>query len=173
MPMIDLCIPEGALAPDAEQRLLRELAELLIRLEGFDPENERARAVTWTFLHRPQVFVAGEPVRIPRYRIVLAAPEGQYDAKVRSAVVREVAEAFARAEGTPFDEVSKRVWVFPIEVPDGAWGSRGQVQRLPDIMAFLAGEGQRKSAERKLEDRDRVDAARVLAAAFDAVAQWP
>jgi len=148
MPMIDLCIPEGALEPKAEQRLIEELSETLIRLEGYEPDNRRARAVTWVFVHRTTVFVAGAPAAEPRYRAVLAAPEGQYDQDVREAVVREVSEAFARAEGRSLDEVSHRVWVFPVDVPDGTWGSRGRVQRLPDIVAFLEGEdGKHRTAK--------------------------
>ena len=63
MPMIDACIPEGALQPEAEAQLMRSLVDILIRLEGFDPKNEVARAVTWTLLHRPKVFVAGIPLQ--------------------------------------------------------------------------------------------------------------
>lgn len=168
MPMIDLCIPEGALEPKAEMRLIEELSEILIGVEGYDPSDERARAVTWAFVHRTTVFVAGEPAGEARYRAVLSVPEGQYDHGAREAVVREVSEAFARAEGRSLDEVSRRVWVFPVEVPDGAWGSRGRVQRLPDIVAFLEGEDRRPHAERRLAHRDRLEAARILGAAFEA-----
>jgi phenylpyruvate tautomerase PptA (4-oxalocrotonate tautomerase family) len=153
MPMIDASIPEGALDPAAEERLLRELTDILIRLEGFDPANERVRAVTWTFLHRPKVFVAGDVPALPPYRFILLVPEGQYDDEIRTAVVREVTAAVARAEGRAFDEVSPRVWVFPTEVPDGTWGGRGQIRRLPDILAYLGGEGQREVAEAKLASR--------------------
>jgi phenylpyruvate tautomerase PptA (4-oxalocrotonate tautomerase family) len=34
MPMIDVTIPEGALKPEAEKRLLKELTDILIRAEG-------------------------------------------------------------------------------------------------------------------------------------------
>jgi phenylpyruvate tautomerase PptA (4-oxalocrotonate tautomerase family) len=139
MPMIDAYIPEGALEQKAEAQLLRDLTEILIRLEGFDPANERARSVTWTFLHRPNVFVAGLPATKPRYRIVTTVPEGQYNDERRSGVVREVTEAIARAEGAPFDEVRLRVWVFPLEIPDGQWGGRGEIRRLPAILAAING----------------------------------
>lgn len=67
-------------------------------------------------------------------------PEGQFDDDVRAAVVEEVTQAVARAEGGAFEDVSPRVWVFPTEIPDGTWGGRGQVRRLPDIVAARAGE---------------------------------
>jgi len=33
-----------------------------------------------------------------------------------------------------------RVWVFPAQVPDGGWGSRGAIRRLPEIREFISGE---------------------------------
>jgi len=167
MPMIDAFIPEGALKPAAEERLFTELTEILIRLEGFDPANERARAATWIFLHRPKVFRAGAPAALPQYRFIPSVPEGQYDDERRTAIVREVTEAVAKAEGGTFEDVSQRVWVFPHEVPDGHWGGRGVVRRLPDILAYLVGEHARQAAEHRLADRRRKNAVAILDAAGD------
>lgn len=138
MPMIDACIPEGALQPEAEAQLMRSLADILIRLEGFDPKNEVARASTWTFLHRPKVFVAGTAPAKPRYRFIVTVPEGQYDDSRRAGVVKEMTEAVALAEQGTFEEVSQRVWVFPLEIPDGQWGGRGAIRYTPDIVARIA-----------------------------------
>jgi len=174
MPMIDACIPEGALTPEAEAKLFEELTNILIRLEGLDPANERARAASWIFVHRPRVYVAGAAAATPRYRFIPVVPEGQYDDARRAAVVREVTEAVSRAEGRPLDEVGTRVWVFPTELPDGHWGSRGQLWRLPDIAARLAGEDGRRAAQDRLSERRRQAAVALLgavsAAPFDSAA---
>jgi phenylpyruvate tautomerase PptA (4-oxalocrotonate tautomerase family) len=53
MPMIDAVIPEGALKPDAEEQLMKELTDVLLRAEGYDPANETAQSVSVVFLHRP------------------------------------------------------------------------------------------------------------------------
>ncbi len=135
--MIDAFIPEGALPAKAEARLFAQLTDLLVRIEGFAPDNPRARAATWIFLHRPAIFCAAVPASEPRYRFILSVPEGQYDDERRAAVVRQVTAAVASAEGNPFDEVAPRVWVFPNEVQDGRWGGRGVIRRLPDILAFM------------------------------------
>ena len=87
MPMIDTFIPDGALAPEAEARLMRELTEILIRHEGLDPQDERVRNVTWIFVHRPaSVYRAGVPAGAPIYRITPTVPEGQYTDEARASL---------------------------------------------------------------------------------------
>ena len=152
MPMIDACIPKDALTPVAEQRLLDELTEILLAIEGFEPSSPLARDATWIFVQRPDVFVAGARPARPSYRFIVSVPEGQFEEASRELVVSEVTAAVARAEGVRVDEVSKRVWVFPLEIQDGSWGARGEIQRLPDILAHLAGEDVRWVGERRLAD---------------------
>ncbi|MFB9267053.1 4-oxalocrotonate tautomerase family protein [Bradyrhizobium erythrophlei] len=169
MPMIDVTIPEGALKPEAEARLIKELGDILITHEGFGATNEVAQSVTVVFLHRPAaVYVAGKPSASPRYRIVPTVPEGQYTEASRKALVKDVTDAVVRAEGGSFEDVAPRVWVFPSEIPDGQWGSRGVIRPLPDIQAFIAGEHERKVGEERLARRRRVKALELLAGALDA-----
>jgi phenylpyruvate tautomerase PptA (4-oxalocrotonate tautomerase family) len=166
MPMIDAVIPEGALKPEAEERLLSELTDILLKHEGFDPANQRARNVTVTFLHRPAaVYVAGVRSPLPRYRIVPTVPEGQYTDAARQGLVRDVTEAVVRAEGGKFEEVSPRVWVFPTEVPDGRWGSRGAIQPITNIMAYILGVDERKAEEARKEGEARLIRSRRQSAA--------
>ena len=169
MPMIDVTIPEGALKPAAEARLIKELGDILIGHEGFDPANKVAQSVTVVFLHRPAaVYVAGEPSPSPRYRIVPTVPEGQYTEASRAALVKDVTAAVVRADGGSYEDVAPQVWVFPTEIPDGQWGSRGVIRPLPDIQAFIAGEHERKVGEERLARRRRVKALELLAGALDA-----
>src|SRR2546421_12247891 len=83
MPMLDAYIPEGALSPEAEDRLMARLTDLLIENEGADPSNEIVRSIAWVFKHRADVFVAGAPADAPRYRFVASVPEGQFNAERR------------------------------------------------------------------------------------------
>ncbi len=161
MPMIDALWPEDALTPEAEARLVKELTDILIKAEGYDPGNAIAQAVTVLHLHRPAaIFVGGERSKTVRYRIIPSAPEGQYTDESRQALVKAVTEAVARAENRPFEEVAPRVWVFPTEIPDGTWGSRGAIWTLPDIHALLAGEAERSVGEARLA-RSRREKARI------------
>ncbi|MEX3854563.1 phenylpyruvate tautomerase PptA (4-oxalocrotonate tautomerase family) [Paraburkholderia youngii] len=104
MPMIDALWPEDALTSEAEARLVRELTDILIRAEGYDPASH----------------------------------------------------------------VAPRVWVFPTEIPDGAWGTGGAIWMLPDIHALLAGDSERDAGVARLARR-RLEKARItLEAALNA-----
>jgi phenylpyruvate tautomerase PptA (4-oxalocrotonate tautomerase family) len=174
MPMIDVTIPEGALKPEAEEKLLKEITDILIRAEGFSAGNKVAQGVTWLFLHRPvALYVAGARSHRPHYRIVPTVPEGQYTDATREVLVKEVTDAVVRADGGKFEDVAPRVWVFPTEVPDGQWGGRGGIRRLPDIQAMLgSGEADHqdhhKVGQERLARRRRVKALELLEGALEA-----
>lgn len=153
MPMIDAFIPDNALTARAEQQLFRDVADIVIKHEIGDPTNERARNATWLSLHRPTVFVGGAPAPQPRYRFIVSVPEGQFDAERRQAITADITGAVAYAENCPLDDVKARVWVITVEVPDGAWGARGRVNRLPDILTAFFGEPGRALAMERLGKR--------------------
>lgn len=153
MPMLDAHIPQGALTPAAERALLARLTDVLLEHEGADPANPVARSLTKIWLQRPAaVYVAGEATAAPHYRIVATLPEGQYDDERRAAMVAAITEAVLEAEQDRFPPDPLRVWVFPVEVPDGSWGGAGRIFRLADIAALVMGdEGRARAyAERRL-----------------------
>jgi phenylpyruvate tautomerase PptA (4-oxalocrotonate tautomerase family) len=156
MPMLDAYISAGALSPVAERKLISELTDLLLRHEGADPSDPRARAIAWVFLHRPaDVFVAGEPAAEPRYRFIASVPEGQFDDERRAAIVRDVTDAVLRAENGSHSYDPNRVWVFTNEVPDGTWGGAGRINTLADIVGYVTGDADqgRTYAERTFAAR--------------------
>ncbi|GIF13455.1 Tautomerase enzyme [Actinoplanes teichomyceticus] len=141
MPMLDVYVPQGALPPEAEAALVDRLTAILIRHEGFDPDDPVTRSVSWAFVHRPvAVHVGGSPADAPRYRVVPSVPEGQLDAAARAAVVAEVTEAVLDAEDGAWPRDPGRVWVFPTEIPEGHWGGRGRITPLATILARLTGD---------------------------------
>ena len=155
MPMLDAYIPAGALTPVSERALISELTDLLLRHEGADPSDPRARAIAWVFLHRPaEVFVAGERAAEPRYRFIASVPEGQFDDDRRAAIVRDVTDAVLNAEDGSHPHDPHRVWVFTNEIPDGTWGGAGRINRLADIVGYVVGDA----------DKGRAYAERVLGA---------
>jgi phenylpyruvate tautomerase PptA (4-oxalocrotonate tautomerase family) len=158
MPMLDAYIPAGALSPEAEERLLAQLTDVLLTHEGADPANETVRSIAWVFLHRPEaVFVGGSRPAAPRYRFVTSVPEGQFDPERRQAMVASVTEAVLDAEEGAHDRDPSRVWVFTPEVPDGTWGGAGRIVTLADIATFSTGDperGRRYAEERFALRRD-------------------
>ncbi|HXR27963.1 MAG TPA: hypothetical protein VN772_00190 [Solirubrobacteraceae bacterium] len=142
--MLDAYIPSGALSPDAEERLLADLTDLLITHEGADPTNEQVRSIAWLFVHRPEsVYVAGARAGAPRYRFIASVPEGQYDPERRQAMVASITEAVLDAEQGAYERDPTRVWVFTPEIPDGSWGAIGQIVTLADIATFATGDAER------------------------------
>jgi len=156
MPMLDAYIPAGALEPQAEDRLLSDLTDTLIRHEGADPGNPRVRSIAWVFLHRPAaVLVGGEPSVAPHYRFVTSVPEGQFDEERRREMVHSITEAVLDAEAGAYERDPMRVWVFTPEVPDGTWGGGGRIATLADIATLATGDPERgrEYAEERLAAR--------------------
>jgi len=156
MPMLDLDLPDGVLGTEAERELVANLTNLLLRWEGADPRNARVRGLAWVFVNRiGAVYVAGEPVADPHYRVRVSVPQGQFDDERRAGMVSSVTEAVLDAEAGRFTRDTHRVWVFANEVPEGTWGAGGRVWRLADIAGFALGDeaAGRAYAERTLANR--------------------
>lgn len=145
MPMIDLTMPEGALADQAKAALVERLTATLIELEGA-PDNEYVRAITWVFVdERPAgaIAVGGRPAERPVYRVQLTVPEGAPGvhgppvAANRERLVEQVTEEVLAAEGSPATAAeAAQVWVQIREIPDGFWGGIGKVARIEDIATY-------------------------------------
>jgi phenylpyruvate tautomerase PptA (4-oxalocrotonate tautomerase family) len=153
MPMLDAFIPEGALAAEAEDQLLSDLTDILLRHEGADPSDPAARSIAWVYLHRPaSLFVGGQPADEPRYRFIASVPEGQFDDERRQAMVEAVTERVLDAENGAYERDPLRVWVFANEIPDGTWGGGGRIVRLADIVGYVVGDPERgrQYAEKRL-----------------------
>jgi hypothetical protein len=115
--------------------------------------------------------VAGSPATVPRYRLVASVPEGQYDDERRAAVVASMTDAVLDAESGTHPRDANRVWVITHEIPDGTWGGRGRIMRLPDIAAFVVGDRARPLAAERLARRRRDAAVSLVAAASEVASQ--
>ena len=152
MPMLDAYIPDGALDPDAEKQLMGTLTNTLLKWEGADPDDERARSIGWVFLHRPAaVYVGGELAADdqPRYRIVASVPEGQLDNERRRGMVAEITQNVLHAQPADREPDPFRVWVFANQIAEGSWGGAGQVFGLADIAGFVLDDAEAGTAHAK------------------------
>jgi len=148
MPMIDFTYPKGALEPEAVAVAVDKLTAALLRHEGA-PENERIRAIAWTFVHEQPataIYGGGVPAAAPYYRVQLSVPQGTllhgpgpFAVAARRNLIREVAEIVLDAEGAPTTDANLgRVWCFINEIQEGFWGGLGTVFRIEDIAGFAS-----------------------------------
>jgi phenylpyruvate tautomerase PptA (4-oxalocrotonate tautomerase family) len=146
MPMIELTYPQGAIGREALEAAVEKLTAALLRHEGA-PENERIRAIAWTFVNEipaGRLFKGGVPSEVGLYRVVLSVPEGTllhgpgpFGEQARRNLIREVTEIVLEAEGTAYSDVNAgRVWCFVSEIQEGFWGGLGTVFKIEDIAGF-------------------------------------
>jgi phenylpyruvate tautomerase PptA (4-oxalocrotonate tautomerase family) len=146
MPIIDFTYPRGALEPEALATAVEHLTESLLRNEAAT-DNERIRAIAWTYLHEQPagtIYGGGRPAELPYYRLRLTVPAGTllhgpgpFAVQARASLFREVAEIVLDAEGAPHTDANlARVCCLVSEVEDGFWGGLGSAFRMADIAGF-------------------------------------
>jgi len=175
MPMCDLYIQDGALAPEAERKFVGQVSDLLVKHEvrrivdlvddpaAVQASIKRASSIAWMFVHRTDTYVAGNPVgptapRGPVYKFVVKIPEGQLDDVFIPAVNRDILAALTEAENGRWKHPELRLWVFVQEIKDGTWGAAGEVMHLEGIVDFVA-PGLGRVAVERWEGKQRAQAA--------------
>ena len=141
MPMIDLTYPKGAIAPEAREGLLEELATKLLEAERA-PDTEFFRSITWVYANEidaADLAVGGRPGGEPRFRVQITVPDGALSDRRKGILVGSMNEAVLRAAGLDESE-GLRVWTVIHEVPDGNWGAAGQQVRYQQLVDAAASE---------------------------------
>ena len=147
MPMIELTYPKGAIATDAREELLEELATKLLEAEKA-PDTEFFRSITWVYANE----IAGEDLAVggrPGRRAAIPCPghgsrRGALDRR-KGILVDSVNQAVLRASGLPESD-GLRVWTLIREVPDGNWGAAGQQVRYQALVEAAAAERDKAQA---------------------------
>jgi phenylpyruvate tautomerase PptA (4-oxalocrotonate tautomerase family) len=142
MPMVELAIPQGALAQGREE-LMRSLTASVLRWERA-PESPQSLELSWGYVVEfpaGALYHRGRPDRDgrPRYRLTVTVPQGMLNDAAKSGLVREATELVLAADGSSVDDPSAgiRVWVIIEEVSDGNWGGAGRIWRLADIANYV------------------------------------
>jgi phenylpyruvate tautomerase PptA (4-oxalocrotonate tautomerase family) len=142
MPFVEVFSPKGCVSEEQRKRISERLVAEVMRGEGA-PDTEAARSLSWLLWHEPEVWGIGgrtisdgEP---PRYVVRVTVPAASLDDEKRAEIVRRVTQVLAEV-----DEDPGRMFGLPIasfvllnEIPEGNWGSLGQVFRFPEIEAFI------------------------------------
>ena len=144
MPMIEVTAPAGAIAPDAREELLDELAGRLLHWEGA-PDTDFFRANSWIYfneLPEDALHVGGRPGGEARIRVDVTTPEGALSQRRRAGLVADVHAAVSRAAGmTP--EEGYRIWVLCREIAEGSWGAGGGIVEFAALRAASKAERER------------------------------
>ena len=141
MPMIEVTYPKGAIAPDARETMLEELATRLLAAERA-PDTDFFRSITWVYANEidaGQLAVGGRPGGEPRFRVQITVPEGALSDRRKGILVESVNEAVLSAAELPESE-GLRVWTLIRDVPDGNWGAAGQQVRYQQLVEAAAAE---------------------------------
>jgi phenylpyruvate tautomerase PptA (4-oxalocrotonate tautomerase family) len=143
VPLIDLTVPAGAVAPDTVKTLTEELATTLLRWEGA-PDTEFFRQITWVYVHEiaaEHLAVGGRAGGAPRFRVEITVPEGALSQRRKDGLVADIHQLVTAAAGIdPAGERARHVWTLIREVPDGNWAAGGRVVRFADLKQIATGE---------------------------------
>ena len=136
MPLIDLTLSEGSIAPDDRAKLAEELIAVVLRAERA-PDTDFFRSVTWSFVHElPQADVTAAGADTV-FRAVFTVPEGALSDRRKQELVSEATKAISSAAGLG-EEDGLRVFVLISEVPEGNWGAAGNVVRFEQLREIAA-----------------------------------
>jgi phenylpyruvate tautomerase PptA (4-oxalocrotonate tautomerase family) len=147
MPMLELTYPKGAIAPEAREELLEELATKMLAAEKA-PDTEFFRSITWVYANEidpDSIAVGGRPGAEPRFRVQVTVPEGALSDRRKGILVESFNEAVLRAAGLNESE-GLRVWTIISEVTDGNWGAAGRQVRYKQLVELAAGERDKTAA---------------------------
>jgi phenylpyruvate tautomerase PptA (4-oxalocrotonate tautomerase family) len=147
MPMVEITTTKGALDDAAKQRLAGELATLVLALEAAPMvdfgDTEHMQALAWCFVNEQEVFVGGQVLAKPIYRVTVTLPEGApgllgpLAERGREKLVKRVTAAVLAAEGSENTMVeAHRVWVQVRQISDGHWAAFGEVCTVADATAY-------------------------------------
>jgi phenylpyruvate tautomerase PptA (4-oxalocrotonate tautomerase family) len=139
--MIDLTVPRRRFSADELEALVATLTQVVIDWESGTevPGYDKA---AWAFVQEADLVAVGGRRRRPDgrqvYRVVATVPKGSLDDRRRRGLMRDVAVAVIKAEGTALDEHELgRVWCIIDEVPDGNWGVGSRPMRLRDLAQYF------------------------------------
>lgn len=136
MPLIVLTVPNDTLADEAVGGLVEQLSEAVRRWEGI-ADRPAARAAIWTLVDRRAIYAGGTPSPDPRYLIRVTVAAGSLPEDRRAGLVGDMTRLVLEAEGASDDAAAgMRVWCHVHELPDGHWGSNGQLIPLRVIAQF-------------------------------------
>ena len=141
MPKLDLTVSPGVLTPEAKRDLPRQLAAVMLKWEGA-PDSRFARSIAWVHVHElaeGAVHDGDGPTDAPHVILETTVPAGVLSDRRRAGLIAEATETIRVAAGL---ERATSIWVIVHEVPEGRWGSAGEVVTLESLRAAVMARGE-------------------------------
>ncbi|MGN2639323.1 tautomerase family protein [Nocardia takedensis] len=137
MPMIQLTLPAGIVAPESRRDLQKTLAATLLHWEGA-PDTEFFRAQAWCRIDEvPEGSFLSAGDELPRFRVDVTVPEGALSDRRKAGLVQQVTSDVLAAVGLG-EADALRVWVLVHEQAEGTWGAAGNIVRFAELKAVAA-----------------------------------
>jgi phenylpyruvate tautomerase PptA (4-oxalocrotonate tautomerase family) len=142
MPFLEVFTPAGSVSNEQRKQISERLVSEVMRAERA-PDNEAARSLSWLVWHEPAAWSIGgrsvEDGEPPRYVVRVSVPAAALNEEKKAEIARRVTQVLADA-----DEQPDRLFGLPLasfvlinEVPEGNWGSLGQLFSFTDIASFI------------------------------------
>lgn len=135
MPMIDVHLPAGLIAPGRHRALGEGLATAVLEAERA-PLAEPFLSNTAVFVHElpaAAVQTAAEAAA-PAVRVTITTPPGALDRDAQRALVAAATRHVAEAAGDP--AIARRTWVVLSEAAEGGWGVAGHALGRAELAAL-------------------------------------
>jgi phenylpyruvate tautomerase PptA (4-oxalocrotonate tautomerase family) len=149
MPLIEVIVPEGSLAPAARESLVKELSAAALKVEGI-PDSLQARKLTWVLVSdapKGTWAVGGEPAAELKFLVRVTVPRGTLSPARRRRMGLTVSKVLSAAAGRPL--TPDDAWILVNEIEDGRWTAGGKILTMEDLSTYVGMDAVKKHAKKQ------------------------
>ncbi len=138
MPHIHVTAPEGTLKKEDQDALMSRISNAVLTAEGAPLNHAGAQSLVWAYYAEQPLdalYVGGENVAQPPFRIAVTTPKGALDVAGREGLTEAIGVIVDDIVG-PF-EGRLNQWTMFYEIDEGSWAGSGQVFPLAGIQMAM------------------------------------
>jgi phenylpyruvate tautomerase PptA (4-oxalocrotonate tautomerase family) len=138
MPLIQVTAPQNALNKPQQDALMSRISNAVLTAEGAPLADPGAQSLVWAYYQElpvSKIYVGGENLGQPPFRIDVTTPQGALTDAARNALVKALGDIVDDIVG-PY-EGRLNHWAMLYEVNEGSWAGGGQVFPLASIQAAM------------------------------------